>query len=220
MAKETNPKNAALEADILKAAEGAVDQKAVKDKATEIAGKAPEAETVQGKTETMQGTPGPGVQLPGSDLPAGTQTTGQTGTPATQLDSIVPADYNEYLQWKAMKEAQANTQPSGQPAPVISEYEAKRQAAEEAARKAYNAIMDSQGQANATLDQSKNTDAASLHEQRLRMYGPGYVVAKRQGVEQVFTQQTWKLLGGRSNKDGYVEVVATPPEVANMKKAQ
>jgi hypothetical protein len=46
------------------------------------------------------------------------------------------------------------------------------------------------------------------------------VVAQRQGVVQVFTKTTWNLLGGRKNTDGYTEVVAAPPEVANLKKPQ
>jgi len=211
MAKETNPKNTALEADVLKAAEGAVDQKAVKDKATEIAGKAPEGETVPGKTETVQGEPAAGTQFPGSNLPP---VANQAQAPA----GSVPADYAEYLKWKANQEM-ANQAPALQQAPAVSEYEAREREAQEAARKAYKAVMEGQKEAaNASLDQSKNTDAASLHAIRLGLYGPGYVVAKRQGIEQVFTAQTWKLLGGRNNKDGYTEVVAAPPEVQALKQ--
>jgi hypothetical protein len=93
--------------------------------------------------------------------------------------------------------------------------------AEEAARKAYNDVMDGQAQTGAAVvDQSKGTEAGTLHEQRVKAYGEGYVVANRKGVEQVFTRQTWKLLGGRGNQDGYTEVVATPPEIANLKKTQ
>lgn len=221
MAKETNPKNTALEADVLKAAEGAVDQKAVQEKATEIAGKAPEGETVQGKNETMHGEPGHGTQLPGSNMPPVTN----AGTPATfgnpALGNQADPEYLEFLEWKNKKAAADQSEATNLQAQTqVSDYDARRQAAEEAARKVYNQVMDGQATANATLDQSKNTDAASLHQERLKTYGPGYVVAKRQGIEQVFTAQTWKMLGGRSNKDGYVEVVAMPPEVANMKKAQ
>lgn len=215
MAKETNPKNTALESDVLKAAgnaAGPVNQQAIKDQAT-----ADQGQAIPGKMETMAGEPGPGVQLPGSDLPPVT---------STQPAGAVDPQYAEFLAWKkqqednqhAIAQASANLQ-SGQP--LVDVYAAKRQAAEEAARKVYNDIMDSQTQPGAAVvDQLKNADATSLHEQRLKMYGDGYVVAKRLNVEQVFTRTAWNLLGGRSNKEGYREVVSAPPEVANMNKAQ
>lgn len=214
MAKETPAKNTALEADVLKAAEGAVDQKAVKDKATDTAG----PETVQGKTETMQGQPGPGIQMPGSDLPAATGTVpGNFGNPGPGAQA--DAEYLEFLEWKRKKDEGTLQSTTQEREPVVDDYQAKERAAQEAARKAYNAIMDGQALTGApVVDTSKTTDATSLHEQRLKMYGPGYVVAKRQGVEQVFTQQTWRLLGGRNNKDGYTEVVAAPPEVQALNK--
>lgn len=216
MAKETNPKNTALESDILKAAGNAappVNQQAIKDQAQAIGD---QANQVPGKTETMAGEPAPGVQLPGSDLPPVT---------STQAAGAVDPEYAEFLAWKKKKEdsqqalAQTPADLPGQP--VVDEYEAKRRTAEEAARKAYNDVMDGQAQTGtAVVDQSKGTEAGTLHEQRVKAYGEGYVVANRKGVEQVFTRQTWKLLGGRGNQDGYTEVVATPPEIANLKKAQ
>lgn len=221
MAKTTNPKDAALESDVLKAAGNApapVNQQDVKDQAQAIADQANKAgaETVQGIPANMTGQPAQGTQLQGSGLPP---------VASTQAAGAVDPEYAEFLAWKKKKEdsqqalAQASADLPGQP--VVDEYEAKRRTAEEAARKAYNDVMDGQAQAgDAVVDQSENTDATALHKERLRLYGDGYVVARRQGVEQVFTRQTWKLLGGRNNKDGYTEVVATPPEIANLKKAQ
>jgi hypothetical protein len=213
MAKETNPKNTALESDVLKAAgnaAGPVNQQAIKDQAT-----ADQGQAIPGKTETMAGDPGPEVQLPGSDLPP---------VVSTQAAGAVDPQYAEFLAWKkqqadsqhALAQASADLETK-----QATDYDARKQAAEEAARKAYNDIMDSQAQPGAAIvDQSKNADATSLHEQRLKMYGEGYVVARRLNVEQVFTRTAWNLLGGRSNKEGYREVVSAPPEVANMSKAQ
>lgn len=214
MAKETNPKNTALENDVLKAAGNAappINQQAIKDQAQAIGDQAN-----QGKTETIAHEPAPGVQLPGSDLPPVT---------SAQTAGAIDPQYAEFLAWKKQQAdnqhalAQAFADLPGQP--VVDEYEEKRRTAEEAARKAYNDVMDGQAQTSAAVvDQSKGPEAGTLHEQRIKAYGEGYVVANRKGVEQVFTRQAWKLLGGRGNQDGYTEVVATPPEIANLKKAQ
>lgn len=221
--KSTNPKNADLEAEVLKAAGNApapVDQQAVKEQAQEIAGKA----------ETMQGQPGEGIQMPGSNLPPVASNTAAAGAVPGNFGNPAPGatadpEYLEFLEWKKQQAAkseglaQASADLGAQPLPKAPEVtQAVMQQAEEAAMKAYHEVINKQTAASAPVtDQSS---AATLHKERLRVYGEGYVVANRQGVEQVFTRQTWKLLGGRNNKDGYKEVVNTPPEVANLQKAQ
>lgn len=219
--KQTNPKNTELESDVLKAAGNAappVNQQAIKDQAQAIGDQANKAETIQGKTETMQGEPGPGIQLPGTEGNAAPVSTTHT---AGAVDPL----YTEFLAWKKQQEdnAQAlNTAPAGTVTKQPSDYDAKRQAAEEAARKAYNDVMDApQTTPHPDPDgEIKSLNANKVHEERVRLYGEGYVVAQRKGVTQVFTRTTWNLLGGRNNSDGYTEVVATPPEIANLKKHQ
>jgi hypothetical protein len=205
MAKETNPKNTSLENDVLKAAgnaAGPVNRPAINDQAQAIGD--------QGKT--MLGEQTPVVQLAGNDQPPVTST--------QAAGNAIDPQYAEFLAWKKKQEdiqhdlAQASAQME---ATQVTDYGAKREAAEEAARKAYNAIMD--GQTGAAVVE-KGTDAKSLHEQRVNMFGEGYVVARRLNVEQVFTKTAWNLLGGRNNKEGYREVVSAPPEVAHMNKAQ
>jgi hypothetical protein len=203
MAKETSPKNTALENDILKAAGNTaapVNQQAVKDQAQAIADQANKAsgETIAGKVETMPGQPGPGTQV------------GESNLPPVKTDAEVDEDYEEYKRWKAKKLADQALEGDRLSA-EYQEQEKKEAAAELAAKKAYEAVM--QGQA-------QETDAQALHNERVRMYGEGYTVATRKGVTQIFTRQTWKLLGGRNNQDGYTEVVETPPEIANLKKAK
>lgn len=223
MAKETLPKNTALESDVLKAAGTGtpppVNQQAIKDQAQAIGDQANKAaETVQGKAETMQGEPGQGVQLPSGNIPpvTSTQTAGAV---------VDPKEYAAFTAWKQQQEANVqalNPSPAGTVTKQPSDYEAKRQAAEEAARKAYNDVMDApQTTPHPDPDgEIKSLNADKLHEERVKLYGEGYVVAQRKGVTQVFTRTTWKLLGGRNNSDGYTEVVATPPEIANFKKNQ
>lgn len=55
---------------------------------------------------------------------------------------------------------------------------------------------------------------AELHLQRVKQYGEGYVLAKKGNFETVFTQMTWQRLP--TNKDGWQQIVSTPPEVAAM----
>jgi hypothetical protein len=169
-----NPKNAELEAEVLKAGGVApVDQQDVKDQAQEIAGKA----------ETMQGQPGEGIQMPGSGIPPAATHTAVGPLP---VNATADPEYLQFLEWK------------------------KQQAGK----------VEAQQFATAGNFVANKPTPAALHAERLRVYGEGYVVANRQGVEQVFTRQTWKLLGGRNNTDGYREVVSTPPEVTNLNKAQ
>lgn len=219
--KSTNPKNTELENEILKAAGTGtpppLDQQGIKDQAAAISDQANKTagETIPGKTETMQGQPGEAVQMAGSNLPP---------VASTQTLANDP-QYAEFLAWKVKQAAggglPATNQP-GQPlaaTPQLSDFEKRKQEAEAAALKVYHDILNGTG--GQPTAQATNTNTADvLHAERLRVYGPGYVVARRAGIEQVFTQQTWKLLGGRNNKDGYTEVVATPPEVQNLKKAQ
>lgn len=59
-------------------------------------------------------------------------------------------------------------------------------------------------------------DAPAIHERLVKQYGKGYVVARRGPVESVFTETTWKRLGGIDNKEGWKKVVKTPPEVSKF----
>lgn len=55
-----------------------------------------------------------------------------------------------------------------------------------------------------------------INEDRLKMYGEGYVVAKNGDLEQIFTRQSWSALAG--NRQGWEEIVETPQEVKSLKK--
>jgi hypothetical protein len=228
MAKTTNPKDAALESDVLIAAGSApapVNQQDVKDKAQEIGDQANKAsgETVEGIPANMTGQPAQGTQLPGSGLPpvASTRAAGTPpsfGNPAP--GNAADPEYLEFLEWKKKKWV-ADQLEGDRLSAEYQEQERKEKAATEAAKRAYDEVMKSQTTPHPDPDgEIKSLNANKLHEDRVKMYGEGYVVAQRQGVTQVFTRQTWKLLGGRNNSDGYTEVVATPPEIANLKKNQ
>lgn len=209
MAKETPPKNTALESDILKAAGTAgpaLDQQQIKDQAQAITNEANKAQDIPGKTETMQGEPGQGVQLLGSNMPP-------VATSTAGIPGEVDPDYLEYLEFKKKKWV-AEQMAADRKSTEYQEQQKREAEAEEAARKAYEAVMKGQADKGMLVE----TDATKVHNERLRLYGQGYVIAKRLGVEQIFTRQTWQLLGGRNNQDGYTEVVATPPEIANLKK--
>jgi hypothetical protein len=202
MAKETNPKNAALESDVLKAAGNAappVNQQGIKDQAQAIGDQANQAgaQTIPGITETMAGEPAPGIQLPGSNLPPVTN---------AAMEGAVPLTFG-------------NPAPGNQPDPEYVEFLEWKKKKADADQAAAN-------QANKTTPfenpdrEIKRLNTEKLHEERVKMYGDGYVVARRLNVEQVFTRTAWNLLGGRNNQEGYREVVAAPPEVAHLNKAQ
>lgn len=60
------------------------------------------------------------------------------------------------------------------------------------------------------------TSAESLHTQRLKKYGQGYLVCKRGSHQTVFSAIAWKNLG--KDKAGWEIIVNEPPEVKALKK--
>jgi hypothetical protein len=74
--------------------------------------------------------------------------------------------------------------------------------------------------ASATAPADNNLSDPELHQKRLRQYGPGYVVAKRNGIEQIFTAVAWDRLKGDNNTDGWARVVETPPEVKKLQSKE
>jgi hypothetical protein len=211
MAKSTNPKNTELESDVLKAAGTGtpppVDQQAIKDQAQTIGDQANKAQdtapqTIPGIPGNMQGQLAEGVQMPGSNLPPVAKDLPADSTTAEAAGFLIAGkdpEYLEFLEWKKNKaeadKAAADLQAKFPPTEKTTPFE----------------------DPDAEI---KRINAQKQHEERVKVYGEGYVVAQRQGVVQVFTKTTWNLLGGRKNTDGYTEVVAAPPEVANLKKPQ
>lgn len=60
------------------------------------------------------------------------------------------------------------------------------------------------------------TDAALLHDQRVKAFGADYVVTNKGKATQVWTRQAWNAI--RGDKGGWKEAVQVPKEVRELGK--
>lgn len=84
-----------------------------------------------------------------------------------------------------------------------------------------NDINQSEGSQEAPLyaGDAKDADAATLHAEREKRYGPDYVVATRGDNQQtVFTALAWNQM--RGDKGGWTEQVQVPSEIRELRKSK
>lgn len=89
-------------------------------------------------------------------------------------------------------------------------------------------VLVAEGSTEAELEAQKIAQAEQdLHEQRVKKYGEGYVMAEKPAgiggkpMQKIFSAHAWKNLGPGAkdgSKEGYKVKVKMPPEVANLKK--
>lgn len=210
MAKAANAapaKDKALEADILnegaKAAGAApVNQQEIKEAAQNLgdgrpAGPLTDAgQPITGTQETMPGTPGPGVQMPG-----------QNGIPPVGANQDEWGEKERDAAIRASNEAKGNiltAQPFLVPAylnenPPMNQEEIDAIAA---FLQAYRAGI--------------HAPVAAPVDDLEKQFGKGYVVARKGTDERPFTRTAWDRMGGNSNQDGWREVVKVPQEVKDL----
>lgn len=68
----------------------------------------------------------------------------------------------------------------------------------------------------------KEDPKVTRHNNLVKQYGEGYIVATKEGTnqQQIFTRQSWEILGANANIEKWRQVVKTPPEVAAMQGNQ
>lgn len=219
MAKQTAPKDKALEADILKAAgtqasttaaegtgEDKVNQEAVKTEATKLTEQAQQGATgeIKGTEEKTTGPVAQGEQLSGSNLPpvAGKQ---------DKEDDDLDAD------------ARIKAENAGRVAPnpnapfTIPQYLHDHPVQNQEEIDAIATFLEGYRKKDSQADTAKLAQADD-HASLVKKYGEGYVKAKKGTLEQVFTALTWQRMNGNNNQDGWRQVVQTPPEVAALQK--
>lgn len=219
MAKAANPapaKDKALEADILnegaKAAGAPVNQQAVKDAAINLgdgkpAGPLTDAgQPITGTQETMPGTPGPGVQMPG-----------QNAIPPVATNQANADQWGEKERDAAIAAANAekgfvNTQkvvPNVGPAFNVPQYLQENPPVNQEEMDAIAAFLQAY---RAGVHAPVAAPADDLEKQ----FGKGYVIARKGTDERPFTRTAWDRMGGNSNQDGWREVVKVPQEVKDL----
>jgi hypothetical protein len=190
------PKDAGLAQSIInegqKVAQAAkpVDQNAVKAAAVAASQPGPTPQAQPEAAQVAQQVAPPQAQ-PTPQAPAraqGTLESAHINTPGNI--SISESDYAEFKRWKDFGEKHAEDVQMGNEFIKFKESQAK----------------------------AASTQAPVSSGVRSKDYGPGAVLAQRNGLTQMFSATTWKELGGDQNKVGYKRVVSTPPEVADLKK--
>jgi len=205
-------KDKALEADILN--EGAkaagavpVNQQEVKDAAQNL-GNAPATgpindagQSVIGNQETMAGTPGPSVQLPGTQ---------GTDIPPVKTNQANADEWGEKEKDAAI--AAANEAKLGRlkPEPFLVP----------AYLNEHPPVNQEEIDAIATFLQAyragTHAPVAAPVDSLEKQFGAGYVVAIKNGEERPFTRMAWDRMGGNKNQDGWREVVKVPKEVKDL----
>ena len=220
MAKATNtaPKDKGLEADILNeaakaggtqtAAEGTgenkVNQEAVKDEAAKLGEQAQgqPGTDIPGTEEKTTGPVAQGEQLPGSNLEA-----------AKAADQLTDDEKADAI--KAENTARVAPHPN---APfTIPDYLQANPVQNQEEIDAIATFLEGYRKKDSQAETAKLAQADD-HESLVKKYGQGYVKAKKGNQEQVFTAITWQRMGANNNQDGWRQIVATPPEVQNLKK--
>jgi hypothetical protein len=174
-------------------------------------GKAPEtnagapAEGVQKQESAGSGEPIKPNGEPAKEKP-GPQ---QSGAPALApgMQAVSTADFEAFQKFQAQQKSE------NEQAPTVTDQEF-------ATFQQWRKDMAAASQVKQTPRQDPAPEAGSIDTtvkgsdaELTRRYGQGYVKAKREGIETVFTRLAWDALGQTKGRNGWQEIVKKPAEL-------